>query len=49
MKSLKNAVGVFSHCNSLELDCSDWIVSANTQRGDFNKNATSVIPPKAWQ
>ncbi len=48
MKSLENADGAFSHCDSLELDCSDWIVSANTQHGDFNKNALGVILPKAW-
>ena len=49
MKSLENAVGVFSHCNSLELDCSDWDVDSATSREGFNSGSLGVNLPKAWQ
>ena len=49
MKSLKDAVGAFSHCDSLELDCSNWNVAFDAQHSTFNGDAPGVILPKVWQ
>ena len=49
LSAANNFTGMFDQCQSLHLDCSDWSVSPNALHGIFNRNAPSVILPKAWQ
>ena len=44
-----DATLMFEQCQHLHLDCSDWGVAPDALHSDFNKNAPSVILPKAWQ
>ena len=47
--SLTNASSMFYRCSNLSADCSNWDVSKVTNHYNFNKNATGVILPLAWQ
>ena len=49
VSSLTNASYMFYRCSKLSVDCSNWDVSKVTSRSNFNKNATGVILPLAWQ
>ena len=49
VKSLKNADGAFSWCDSLELDCSNWDIDSAASRETFNSCSPGVILPKAWK
>lgn len=40
---------MFYRCSNLSADCSNWDVSKVTNHYNFNKNATGVILPLAWQ
>ena len=40
---------VFNGCSKLSASCLNWDVSKVTNHRDFNKNATGVIAPLAWQ
>lgn len=40
---------MFEYCDKLNLDCSNWNVSAEASRAGFNNGAPGVILPKAWQ
>ena len=40
---------MFSGCSKLSADCSNWDVSKVTSHSNFNKNATGVTVPLAWQ
>lgn len=47
--SLTIASSMFYRCSNLSADCSNWDVSKVTNHYNFNKNATGVILPSAWQ
>lgn len=47
--SLTIASSMFYRCSNLSADCSNWDVSKVTNHYNFNKNATGVILPLAWQ
>lgn len=49
MESLEEAIGVFSYCDSLELNCSSWNVNSAVSRKWANVNSPGVILPKVWQ
>lgn len=49
VKSLKDADGAFSWCDSLELDCSGWDVRPNADWKNFNIYSPGVTIPKVWQ
>ena len=40
---------MFNGCSRLSADCSNWDVSKVTNHYNFNKNATGVTVPLAWQ
>ena len=40
---------MFNDCSRLSADCSNWDVSKVTNHYNFNKNATGVTVPLAWQ
>ena len=40
---------MFLRCESLNLDCSDWVVPISVDHTDFNTGAPSVTLPKVWQ
>ena len=40
---------MFSHCERLNLDCSDWNVPVAVEHTGFNLSAPGVTLPKAWR
>ena len=40
---------MFSDCNNLSLDCSEWIIDPSAANYAFNSGAPGVISPKAWR
>ena len=40
---------MFTYCSKLSADCSNWDVSKVNNHSNFNKNATRVTVPLAWQ
>lgn len=40
---------MFTYCSKLSADCSNWDVSKVNNHSNFNKNATGVTVPLAWQ
>ena len=40
---------MFTECNNLSLDCSEWIIDPSAANYAFNYRAPGVIIPKAWR
>ena len=40
---------MFTYCSKLSADCSNWDVSKVNNHSNFNKNATGITAPLAWQ
>ena len=49
ISNVTNYIYMFFACHNLTLDCSNWNVRQDSEHGNFNSYALSVIPPKKWQ